>query len=757
MDLPDSYGFAADRPISKAEDDLLGRADFSNSLANALSSWHGRDSLVVALHGDWGAGKTSIKNMAISRLEHIEKNPPNVIEFSPWEWAAQEKITESFFQEISKSIGRKDPSAEGKKLAKTLKKYGNHLNTGEAMITGFSAALPTLFIVATLAGLGGSFSDVTWVKTTTASIIAVIAVCAGALKWGKGLLEKISGDVDASAKEKEQSLGDIRKELTKLLSARKSSLIIVMDDLDRLTPEQLQMVFQLIKANLEFPNVVFLLLFQRDLVEEKLTNGKHLGREYLEKIIQVPFDIPKIETTRLQNVLFSKLDIILNSDKSALAMFDSGRWGNIFHSGLNLYFDNLRNIYRYTSTLSFHFSLLKGRTTFEVNPIDLFVIECLRIFEPDVYDELARSKDILTKNGLGKYDKKEPTTTLITGILEKSHKSTRDNVEKLIKHLFPTIEWALGGAEYSGEHLNTWHREMRICHSTNFNKYFQFAMPDGELSNSDLQEMLSLTSSPEPFSAYILTLKDQGILKNALAQFETFSEQIPINDGYAYIKAIFDIGDGVDHEATGYTAFSSNTHLVRLVVSFLRRIDSIEDRGALLLSCFKDTVGLSITEHILQSEENRREKSDADLILLDNDFIELKKEFVRKLDDMAENSPNKLFHNEHLVSFLYRWSRWGDKNKVAEWIKAQTQSEEGSVLLLRGFSTKVSSYVLGDYLGTIKHHIKLENIEVFIDIPHLEGKIKNIDLEKYDQRSIDAVTAFRDAITRRKLGIADDW
>ncbi|WP_285354614.1 P-loop NTPase fold protein [Pseudomonas sp. lyk4-R2A-10] len=757
MDLHDSYGFAADRPISKAEDDLLGRAEFSNSLASALSSWHGRDSLVVALHGDWGAGKTSIKNMAISRLESIKKDPPSVIEFSPWEWAAQEKITASFFQEISRSIGRKDDSSEGKKLAKTLKKYGKYLNTGETVITSFSAALPTLFVIATLAGLGGSFSDSAWVKTTSASIIAALAVCAGVLKWGKNILEKISGDVGAAAKENEQSLSDIRKELSKLLSARKSSLIVVMDDLDRLTSDQLRMVFQLIKANLEFPNVVFLLLFQRDLVEEKLSNGKHLGREYLEKIIQVPFDIPKIEKTRLHNVLFNKLDAILKSDKSALEMFDSGRWGSIFNTGLHLYFDNLRNIYRYTSTLSFHFSLLKGRTTFEVNPIDLFVIECLRVFEPDVYRELARSKEILTKNGIGKHEKEDSTAKLIASILEKSHSSTRSTVEKLIKYLFPTIEWAIGGTGYSGEYLKTWHREMRVCHHTNFDKYFQLSIPDGELSNSDLQEMLSLTSSAEDFAAFIITLKERGILKNSLAQFESFSEIIPTSDGYDFIKGILDIGDVVDHEVTGYTMFSSNTHLVRLVVAFLRRVEDIEDRGMLLLRCFQNTTGISIVEHILQSEENRREKSDANLVLLDNEFNKLKDEFVNKLDEMANNRPSELINHEHLVSFLYRWSRWGDKNKVIEWLKSETKSEEGAILLLKGFLTKISSYTIGDHSSTTNQYIKLESIEEFIDINHLKQCITNINLEKYDQQSTAAVIAFREAIERRETGVADEW
>lgn len=322
MEPRDLHEFASDRPITKVEDDLLGRSGFSTDLANAMASWHGKDSLVVALHGDWGSGKSSIKNMAISRLEDISDDKPDVVEFSPWEWAAQDKITASFFQEISRSIGRTDRSKSGQKLAITLKKYGRYLNTGETVITGLSAALPTLFVLATLIGVSGNFSNDVWVKNASASILLLLASWAAALKWGKTFLEKLTGNVEATAKEKEQSLSDIRQELSGLLLERKAPMIVVMDDLDRLTSSQLRMVFQLVKANLEFPNVVFLLLFQRDLVEDKLSEGALLGRDYLEKIIQVPIDIPRIETTRLHNLLFSKLDKIIGQDASATKMFD---------------------------------------------------------------------------------------------------------------------------------------------------------------------------------------------------------------------------------------------------------------------------------------------------------------------------------------------------------------------------------------------------------------------------------------------------
>lgn len=756
MESKDLHEFASDRPILKVEDDLLGRAKFSTDLADAISSWHGKDSLVVALNGDWGAGKSSIKNMAVSRLESLVKGKPDIIEFSPWEWAAQDKITGSFFQEISSSIGRKDNSISGKKLATVLKKYGRYLNTGELIVTGLSTALPTLFILATTFGILGSFADENWIKYTSMLLLTLFAAWAAVLKWGKKILKNIGGNLEDTAQG--QGLSEIREELTTLLSKRSTLLVVIMDDLDRLTTEQLRMVFQLVKANVEFPNVVFLLLFQRDLVEEKLNDGKQTGRDFLEKIIQVPFDIPKIETTRLHSLLFNKLDGILEQDKSATEMFDSGYWGNIFHSSLYAYFDNLRNIYRYISTLSFHFSLLKGKTVFEVNPVDLIAIECLRVFEPDVYKEIARGKKVFTQNGPDRFDTNiESTKALILGVIKKSSKGKKDVVERLIKELFPTVTWALDGIDCSGGSSDSWLRNMRICHSSNFDKYFQFSISDDELSNSELREMLSLTSDSEKLSSFILLLKERGIIQNALAQFESFNAEVPLKNGYHYIKGLLDIGDKIDHESIGFTMFSSNTYVFRLVFWFLKRIKNIEERSKILLKCFQDSDGISIVESILQSDENHRNKSDNDILLSDNEFTTLKQEFVRKLDQMADHNPDKLMNHEHLVSFLYRWKRWGNEKKVVSWLQAQTEAIEGCIKLLKAFVSKASSQNTGDYVAKISYYIKLESIENFINIEPIIEKVSSINIENLESKAQEAIEAFNKAIENREKGINDDW
>lgn len=752
----DLHNFASDRPIIKLDDDLLGRANFAISLANAMASWHGNDSLVIALHGDWGAGKSSIKNMALSQLESISDNKPDVVEFSPWEWAAQDKITSSFFEEISKSIGRKDKSKSGKKLAAILKKYGRYLNTGETVASSFSAALPTLFILVTLTGFSHIFFNADWIKEVSAGLLIILSSVAAILKWGGDLLNKLGGHIEDGVKGNEQDLSDIRHELTRLLIKREAPLIVVMDDLDRLTSSQVRMVFQLIKANLEFPNVVFLLLFQRDLVEDKMNDGLQLGRDYLEKIIQVPFDIPKVESAQLHKLLFNQLDNLLNKNKMAEDMFDSGRWGNIFHGALREYFDNLRNIYRYISTLSFHFMLHNGKTAFEVNPVDLISIECLRLFEPDVYKEISRSKEILTKNGSSySNDNRKIVDDLINRILERSSKDKKEIVEEIIKQLFPTIEWVMGRMHYSNEFANTWLREMRVCHPSNFDKYFQFSIPDGEVSNSDLTEMLKLTADSNEFSYFALSLQKRGILKNALSQFESFTNDIPLENGKCYIKGLLDIGDEIDHESEGFTMFSTHTYAIRLVIWFLKRIDNLEERGNLLLECFKHTNGMSIIESILVSDGNRREKSDSNLILSDVAFEKLKLEFVEKLKIMSINTPEKLLCHRHLVSFLYRWKSWGKESDVIEWITLHTQSAKGCIKILEGFVDRSSSHVIGDHVAKVNIFINLDKLERFLDINSVNEKVLGIDVNNLNPKAREALMAYQDALEKREKGIID--
>src|SRR5438132_8680983 len=101
----------ADRPILSAKEDLLGRAPFAQTLAKAILAWHGDESLTIAVSGDWGSGKTSLKNMVIEHLKEQGSAAPEIVEFNPWKWDTQDKISSAFFREISIALNKVDKSA----------------------------------------------------------------------------------------------------------------------------------------------------------------------------------------------------------------------------------------------------------------------------------------------------------------------------------------------------------------------------------------------------------------------------------------------------------------------------------------------------------------------------------------------------------------------------------------------------------------------------------------------------------------------
>jgi hypothetical protein len=294
---------------------------------------------------------------------------------------------------------------------------------------------------------------------------------------------------------------------------------------------------------------------------------------------------------------------------------------------------------------------------------------------------------------------------------------------------------------------------MRICHPSNFDKYFQFSIPSGEISNSDLQEMLSLTSESKKLSSFILSLQERGILRNALSQFESYTDDVLIENGKSYIKGLLDIGDKVDHESIDFITLSPHDHVEWLVVQFLRRYNNVEERSKLLLECFKKSDGISIVEHILMCDENHREKMDGDMVLSDNEFTTLKQEFIRKLVQMSDQDPNNLMNHEHLESFLYHWRLWGDQRKAISWVQAQTKNTEGCIKLLKAFVNKSHSHLIGSHVVKLTNYIKLENIEKFIELELIIQKVSSVNIKELGIKEREAVEAFNKAIEDRKNGI----
>lgn len=753
MDNKEKYQFSADRPISSIDEDLLGRAGFAKSLADAIYSWNGKDSLVVALYGEWGSGKSSIKNMALSHLRQKDSLKPTIIEFSPWEWAAQEKITKAFFDEVSRAIGRQDKSEASKKTAEIFKKYGDYLAAGEAVLSETSSSIP--IVLTFLAGIG-FFS--TWQDNNIiTAVICIIAALIVPIKWGTEKLKAISGYFEEKSKGLEQSLDEIRSDLKSQLAKRDAPILIVMDDLDRLNTPELRMIFQLIKANIEFPNVTFLLIFQKDIVEKKLTDSTQLGKDYLEKIVQVPFTIPKIEESKVYQVLFNRINNILELDKTADKVFDQNRWANIFHSGLKFYFKDLRSVYRYTSTLEFYFNLLKGRKVFEANPVDLIAIECLRVFEADVYNELAVSKAFFTKNNSGlNNNPKAAYEKQVRSVISKSTEGNAETVEAILKELFPTIHWIIGNMSYDYSSYQKWFSESRICHENNFDQYFELTIGSNSVSKSDLTEFLEATNDKNLLLERLLLMKENKSLKKFLEHFEAYNSKIPIENAYQYMLALEEMGDLVDDESDGFFGIYGNyTYIYRLFIRMLERIDDSK-RFDLLKDIFSQSKNFLIFSRLLSYHTPENDSnSTAHYLIKQNDLTSLKDIFVNKIKFVSSEKDDTLLNKEQLLRLLYSWKNYGGIQDIKSWLSEETTEDGKLIIFLSKFIQKSKSHSGNDYTYQTHYYFKYSILEEFFDISILEQRISSLDKSSLDKEELKIVELFNTCIERKNNGQSD--
>jgi predicted KAP-like P-loop ATPase len=118
--------FKPDQPIESAKDDLLGRNLFSRSLAEAILSYKQRNSVVTALYGRWGSGKSSVLNMVVEQVNSLgealpNKEKPIILRFNPWNYSDQNQLIAQFFRELSLVLKRLEYGADAQRVGEPIR------------------------------------------------------------------------------------------------------------------------------------------------------------------------------------------------------------------------------------------------------------------------------------------------------------------------------------------------------------------------------------------------------------------------------------------------------------------------------------------------------------------------------------------------------------------------------------------------------------------------------------------------------------
>ena len=377
---------SSDKPLANPEHDRLAYSPFAERLAESLLAMAPADGFVVALYGSWGSGKTTVVNFIVHYLEdRPEAKQPIIVHFNPWWFSGRENLIRAFFDQLQAALtGR---------LKSGWRRTRRHL----AQFAGLVSEAPIPY-------------------ASTGKIV-------------KRVIEPKQPDVY----ELKQSIAATLEKLDK-------RIVIVIDDIDRLTPEEIRQLFRVIKAVADFPNVLYLLAFDREMVIKALTEKQDLpGDQYLEKIVQVPIDLPLPDRVSLQNMLLGELTPILQGTPDEL--FDQNYWREVYLGGIDPFIATPRDVVRLVN--AFRITYSHPDISGEVNAVDFIGLETLRVFHSAVYDRVRRNREQFEGSD-------EPLGETEVENLRRFHEgwlgelrltgATREQIKRLLALLYPKLQ-----------------------------------------------------------------------------------------------------------------------------------------------------------------------------------------------------------------------------------------------------------------------------------------------------------------------------
>ncbi len=703
-DSESQHPFSDDRPIVTAADDLLGRAPFAKRIAKAVSNWKGNDSLVIGLMGEWGSGKTSVANMVIEELRKLHqtngsrsliarispwlkrtRSRPYVIVFNPWQWAVQEKLTLGFFAEIEHELRKAGNDRLSRRAANKLRQYATVAGLGgsaDASLMSWVKVLGTALAV-------GSVTTPVWADSlSTMTGISIEFIQWTALVVGLvGILFVLSSRLAsaiAARIDRRQDFGgniplrELKSELANQLRGLGSPVVMVIDDIDRLSTKEMKLLFQLVKANADLPSIIYLLLFQRDSVEHALDEvAKGNGPAYLEKIVQVPFDLPALERSQVLKNLVMDLNQLLGK-LPAGANFDTSRWREIYQTGLSPYFRTLRGVRRFVSIIGFAFEAFTDGDHFDANPVDLISIEALRMFEPSVYADVKMSKELFT-NTFGGISPEGPEKDIPAAFdrITKNGALNQDAAAHILRQLFPMVDHALRGSS-SGSVSPNWLKELRVCHPEVFDRYFEMTLRESDVSQAEVRYLLSNQGDRRAFGDALRKLQERNRAKEALDYLVVNENDLVADLAETAITALFDVGDDL---APPLPSLDRDAAMVaiELVDAYLNKVHK-GNRVAILNLAAVATKGIylpiSVFSHIIGAPA-LHDDSDSPSILGRNG--------LSLIERAAKDG--RLAESQFLDRILLQWKEWDetDQSKFGEWLLKLSKGDGGILTILRAF------------------------------------------------------------------------
>lgn len=324
-------------------DDDLGYADYANAFFNQIETLNGSNSgIAFGIFGDWGIGKSSLLKMLRQKL--METDRYLIVEFNAWRYLQQEELWLAFLRKIIAAIEEENlGDVFSINLALIRNRFENSPNFAAKTIRLVLAIPAIIFLTALLIivlynSIIGYSQIIAWLTAGGTGVAVFFTLLTRFGEAINGARKKIRADLPdlvGPGFDREQPisidsfLSDFQTIVRKI--GEKKTIVTLIDDLDRCPPDQIVPVLEAIKhlglddmdanTNADRALILFVLAIDRDAIEQAvrgyfkdyfqdIDKGRkkdveiaQFSREYVEKIIQIHFELPPLSPQQLLQLI----------------------------------------------------------------------------------------------------------------------------------------------------------------------------------------------------------------------------------------------------------------------------------------------------------------------------------------------------------------------------------------------------------------------------------------------------------------------
>lgn len=638
--VPEKKNFCmSDYPITEPTKDEFKRWPFAQKIAQTISSSFDSNSIVVGIYGKWGEGKTTV----LKFIETEIKKDSRIIciWFNPWLFRDEDRLLLHFFGVLSEAL--KKSLSSSKEIVGQLLKYGSNV-------------IPSIPIF---------MQDGTKMEVDA----------------GKSL-EKLGESLSSV------DVNDLKLRLEKILKSEKKRIVILMDDIDRLDKAEIQNIFKLVKLTADFPYTSYVLTFDQEMVSaaigEKYGGGSQEGSNFLEKIIQIPLDLPALNKTSLRNYCFNIVDGALKASEVELNEGQTRKFVRCFVDLLEIRLKTPRMAKRYGNILTFALPII-GK---EVNLVDLMLIEGARVFYPELYILIKTKPDIFLgawlDSGRNEQKVKEKILKYINESMENLDEDEKDSAKELIIFLFPRLSGIFGRGNYGAEWEEKWAQDKRIASKAYFNRFFSYSIAEDDISDSEIEEFLEKTkiANIEDISSEIKKLVGERKAEIFISKLRKHEKRLPEDVSRNLALSISKIGHIFPNPDVLFS-FTGAFSQAGIFISWLvKNVENKDKRFELAKLIVQSGEPVSFASECFLWMQASKEEQNEDRLFAKEEEGELGIILASRIKELSKKETIFLSSSRVAPRLFAIWSDWGEKEEIGKYLTEEINKRPRNVIAL---------------------------------------------------------------------------